>query len=246
MKKEELREKEKEYIRRYFKENLKLDIEDIRKSGLMTKEEFERFEDRQFDMRFKTCSCCGMIKPKRDFYNSNVAKDKTYSCCKKCQNRKCLPARRKHGKKLREKHREEFGGYYVYLIFNKSKELMYVGETTNIYTRMVSHFYKRVDTTKELFENDDVGLIKYIELNSKKETEVLEIAFINNKLRNDKEPYISSCILEDDYLIDYPRLNKNRGSGQVDRKLLVELCRKMNNKEYTWKTWREIKSNKED
>ena len=51
--KEELKERERQYIRQYFKESLKLDIEDIVRSGLMSKEQFEEFQDRQFNRRFK-------------------------------------------------------------------------------------------------------------------------------------------------------------------------------------------------
>lgn len=233
--KEELKERERQYIRQYFKESLKLDIEDIVRSGLMSKEQFEEFQDRQFNRRFKTCNTCKEIKPRKDFYNCKRLKDKTYYCCKSCQDMKCKPVIAKH----REKERKKNEGYYIYLIFNRENVLEYVGATINIVTRMTSHFYCQVNSTKDLFENNNVGLVAYIRLETKEEMNSLEVALINNKKKDEKLPCISTQIIFDKYVIDYPRRNKNKGAGQADVELLEKICRKINNGEYVWKKWNE-------
>lgn len=233
--KEELKEIEREYIRRYFKETLKLDIDDIVKSGLMSKEQYEEFLDRQFSMRFKICLNCGLIKAKRNFYNYTRSKDGVYYCCKACQD---LQSRPFHAK-FRARERKKNEGYYIYLIFNKeNKNLEYVGATINIQTRMVSHFYCQVDSTRDLFENN-LGLVAYIRLETKEEMNSLEVALINNKKKDDKLPCISTQVIFDKYVIDYPRRNKNKGAGQADAELLAEICCKINSGEYKWKIWNE-------
>lgn len=233
--KEELKEIEREYIRRYFKETLKLDIDDIVRNGLMSKEQYEEFLDRQFSMRFKICGNCGLIKAKRNFYNYTRSKDGVYYCCKNCQNIQSIPVHARY----RAKERKKNEGHYIYLIFNRRNELEYVGATINIVTRMVSHFYCQVDSTRDLFENNNVGLVAYIKLDTKEEQETLEVSLINNKKKDDKLPCISTQVIFDKYVIDYPRRNKNKGAGQADAEILEKICRKINSGEYVWKKWNE-------
>lgn len=52
---------------------------------------------------------------------------------------------RNYHKEYREKHK----GYYIYMFVNKDGEVVYIGKTTNIYSRMAYH-----KCTKEYWEED--------------------------------------------------------------------------------------------
>lgn len=247
MEKNMKKEKERQFIKRYFKENLKINLEDLVKNGIMNEKEFEKFLDRQFKLRFKTCNCCGFIMPKTEFYRDTTHSDGLYCYCKKCHYGKYTKKNdKKNGKAYRDREKAKNRGYYVYLIFNKKKELCYVGSTTNMHTRMKSHFYGQVDATKELFLNNDVSLVEYVQLKTKEEMQSLEVILINNKKRNPKEPCMAVFDLYGEYIVDYPRLNINRGSGEVDRKLLVKICSKLRCHEYNWFIWKEFGFGEED
>lgn len=62
-------------------------------------------------MQTKTCTKCGFPKPLNDFYSDNRHKDRHYSYCKKCHNKRdytSLPARFSYWKKNAKKKGWEF------------------------------------------------------------------------------------------------------------------------------------------
>ena len=237
-----LTKQEKEFMREFVFKDMEAEYKALLYEGIP---EIEKLEAELFYEYYKTCPECGEIKSRSsEYFRDKRRENGVYTYCKKCQNAKYG---KKNQKAFRERQKQKGDGFYIYFIFNKNKELMYVGQTTNMKTRMVSHYYSKVSATADLFSNNDVSLILYLEVESKEEMDNLEVVFINNKKRNLKEPMISTFdIFYGEYVIDYPRLNVNRGAGEIDRNLLVKICSKLRNYEYVFQIWQEFDDFGED
>lgn len=231
---QELTKQEKKFMREVCFKNMEAEYK-----ALLYEEipQIVKLEEELFHEYYKTCPECGEIKSRSEYFKDKRRSDGIYTYCKKCQNEKYG---KKNQKAYRERQKLESDGFYVYFIFDEHKNLAYVGQTTNMKTRMTSHYYGRVSATADLFLNNNVSLIEYIEVNTKEEIEALEVLFINNKKQDLKEPRISTFDLYGEYIIEAPYLNINRGAGQADRNLLVKVFSKLRNHEYAWQIWQEF------
>lgn len=230
-----LTDKEKEFMREFCFKDMEAEYK-----ALLYEEipQIVKLEEELFHEYYKTCPECGEIKPKSEFFKDKRRLYGVYKNCKKCQNEKYG---KKNQKAYRERQKLESDGFYVYFIFDKEdKNLAYVGQTINMQLRMVQHYYGNVSATRDLFLNNNVSLIEYIEVNTKEEMEALEVLFINNKKQDLKEPRISEFDLYGEYTVKAPYLNVNRGTGEADRNLLVKVFSKLRNHEYAWQIWQEF------
>ena len=130
----------------------------------------------------KVCSKCGRILPVDNFYKDSKAKDGLQCWCREC----CSKYRQTYNQTHKEYYKQyyqtnkehrnqyqkgynreyykQYKGYYLYIILNKQGNIVYVGQTTNYYTRLMKHLSKDVNATKELFDSGDWGSIKYLDV----------------------------------------------------------------------------------
>ena len=66
--------------------------------------------------------------------------------------------------------------FYIYKMYDKNDELLYIGKTTNIETRLNSHFTK--DMVNKQAWKKDVVYIKYFELYTKVDMDITELYLI--------------------------------------------------------------------
>ena len=84
-------------------------------------------------------------------------------------------------KEYRNQYRNQFKGYYLYIILDKQDNVAYVGQTTNYYTRLINHLSGGVNSTKELFKSGDWHSIKYLDVSNFVENEA-ELRALENAL----------------------------------------------------------------
>ena len=229
-----LTDKEKEFMREVCFKDMEAEYK-----ALLYEEipQIVKLEEELFHQYYKTCKCCGEIKSKTEYFKDKRRSEGVYVYCKKCQNEKYG---KKNQKAYRDRQKQKGDGFYVYFIFDEKKNLAYVGQTINMKLRMTQHYYGKVSATADLFLNNNVSLVEYIEVDTKEEMEALEVLFINNKKQDLKEPRISTFDLYGEYTVKAPYLNINRGAGQADRNLLVKIFSKLRNYEYHWQIWQEF------
>lgn len=95
--------------------------------------------------------------------------------------------------------------YYIYRFKNQDGEIIYIGKTNNINSRMNIHFSKNGHLKLEQYKQ--VEKIEYSELKSKAEMDIKELYYINeinpifNKVnKREEEPSISFLNITDDWL----------------------------------------------
>ena len=133
------------------------------------------------EVKTKKCSRCGRILSTDNFYRDNRTKDRLYCDCKEC-----------HSKIVNKNFTNKFTGYYVYIIQDKNNEIVYVGKTTNYYKRLSHHISGYVDSTKELFDNGDWGIIKYLDVSDLVANE-MELKVLENMLIGIYEPKLNKA-----------------------------------------------------
>ena len=158
----------------------------------------------------KKCSKCGRELSIDDFYKDNRAKDGLQCWCKGCYNgyrqtnkehynryqrqywqtnsqylkecqRQYRQTNKEHINQRNKEYYDRFKGYYLYIILGKNNEIVYVGQTTNYYKRLYNHLSGYVDSTKELFANNEWSCIKYLNVGDIVENEA-ELRALENEL----------------------------------------------------------------
>ena len=144
----------------------------------------------------KKCSKCGKELPISEFSKNKTTKDGLYSWCKQCYNgykqankehisqqqKQYRATNSQHLNQYNREYRNQFKGYYLYIILDKQDNVAYIGQTTNYYTRLINHLSGGVNSTKELFSSGNWGIIKYLDVSdlvaNEAELKALENALI--------------------------------------------------------------------
>ena len=159
------------------------------------------------EVKIKRCSKCGRELPISEFAKYKNAKDGLQCWCRGCSNKYRQTNKqhynqyhreyqRQHCKEYQKQYKQtnkqyinqyqkeyyiQFKGYYVYIIQDKQGNIVYVGQTTNYYTRLCHHLSGGVNATKELFANNDWTCIKYLDVSDLVANEV-ELKVLENIL----------------------------------------------------------------
>ena len=173
------------------------------------------------EIKTKKCSKCGRELPIDNFYKDNRTKDGLYSNCKECHS-KYQQTNKQHYNQYQKEYNKQFTGYYVYIILDKQDNVAYVGETTNYYKRLCRHLSGGVDSTKELFANNDWYCIKYLDVSDIVEND-LELKSMENELIELYEP---RCNTQLNIIHD------------IDRGRLFSLLAQLHNMNQDWKVFR--------
>ena len=134
----------------------------------------------------KVCCKCNRELSVSEFYKDKTRKDGLQCWCKECcskykqtynkTNRQYLNQyhnqyRQTHKQyynqyqnQYQKEYKKQFKGYYLYIILDKQGNVVYVGQTTNYYNRLCQHLSGGVDSTKELFANNEWACIKYLDV----------------------------------------------------------------------------------
>lgn len=150
------------------------------------------YHEKHKDDEYKTCRCCGEMKLLNEFVAGiNLCKqckrEKNKQYYEKNRDKELKQRRKNRDKELEQrKNREDrFAGNYIYMIIDTTNTPAYIGKTVNIYKRIDGrHMSGNVEATKELFLNNNVKKINYIEVSSiiENETELLYLeSYIINK-----------------------------------------------------------------
>ena len=203
------------------------------------------------EVKIKRCSKCGRELPIDNFYKDNRAKDGLQCWCKECSS-KYKQTNKHHYKEYykeyyktnsqylnqyqkqyrqtnsqyinqyQKQYYNQFKGYYVYIILDKNNEIVYVGQTTNYYTRLCRHLSGGVNSTSELFNSDDWGSIKYLD--------------VSDLVANEIELKVLENILIEIY---EPRLNKAKNIiRDVDNDRIFSLIATLHNMNNDWKVFK--------
>ena len=170
----------------------------------------------------KVCTKCNKELPISEFYKDNRTKDGLYSNCKECHSKyyktnkqhynqyhkQYYQTNKEHYSQYRkqyyktnkehisQQHKEydsQFKGYYLYIILDKQDKVVYVGETTNYYKRLMRHLSENVNATKELFANGDWGSIQYLNVEHIVDNE-MELKALENALIELYEPRLNTLL----------------------------------------------------
>ena len=128
----------------------------------------------------KKCTKCNRELPISEFYKDNRAKDGLQCWCKGCKSEH-NQTHRQHYNQYHKEYCNQFKGYYLYIILDKQDKIVYVGQTSNYYTRLCQHLSGGVDSTKELFDSGNWGSIKYLNVSNFVENE-MELRALENAL----------------------------------------------------------------
>ena len=145
------------------------------------------------EIKTKRCSKCGRELPVDNFYKDNRTTDGLYCDCKECHGKiakKYIEANKDIVNQKKRKFKSKFKGRYVYIIQNKNNEIVYVGQTSNYYNRLMRHLSRSVDSTKELFDSDEWGSIKYLDVSGLVEND-MELKVLENMLIELYEPKLN-------------------------------------------------------
>ena len=88
---------------------------------------------------------------------------------------------KEHRNQYQNQYRNQFKGYYLYIILDKQDNIVYVGQTSNYYNRLCRHLSKDVNATKELFDSGNWYCIKYLDVGDIVEND-LELKALENIL----------------------------------------------------------------
>ena len=154
----------------------------------------------------KKCSKCGKELPISEFAKCKDSKDKLQYWCKECKGehkqthkeyysqyyKEYYQTHKEHLNRYQKDYQNQFKGYYVYIILNKQDEVVYVGQTTNFYTRLIQHLSGCVNATQELFDSGDWSCIKYLDVSNFVESD-LELRALENILIELYEPKLNKA-----------------------------------------------------
>lgn len=136
------------------------------------------------EIETKKCTKCNRILPISEFAKNKTQKDGLQYWCKECRNKYNQTYKQTH-KQYRNQYQKEyykqFKGYYVYIIFDKQDNIVYVGQTTNYYNRLYQHLSGYTNATKEVFDSGDWSKIKYLDVGHIVESE-MELRALENEL----------------------------------------------------------------
>ena len=192
------------------------------------------------EVKIKRCSKCGRELPISEFGNNKITKDGLQCWCKECKNGYSQTYNKTHKqyyKQYRQTNKEyynqyqnqyhkqyynQFTGYYLYIVLDKQGKIVYVGQTTNYYKRLCNHLSGGVNATKELFDSDDWGSIKYLD--------------VSDLVANDMELNILENILIEIY---EPKLNKAKNIIRgIDNDRIFTLIATLHNMNNDWKVFK--------
>ncbi|BCZ46860.1 hypothetical protein psyc5s11_29270 [Clostridium gelidum] len=87
---------------------------------------------------------------------------------------------------------DKFKGYYVYIIKDLEDKIVYIGQTTNYYTRLANHKSRNVKTTKEFISKGNY-IIQYLDVTKDIKTEQ-ELLYLENVLIDLWEPPLNGQV----------------------------------------------------
>lgn len=122
-----------------------------------------------------------------------------------------------------------FNGMYVYLIKDLEDKIVYVGQTTNYYTRLANHKSRNVKTTKE-FINKGNYTIQYLDISTEVKTEQ-ELKYLENVLIDLLKPVLNG---EKNIIKD------------VDEFRMFQLCSMLHSFDAKWITYCQCVNGKRD
>lgn len=122
----------------------------------------------------KVCSKCGIEKALNEFYVRHDLLKEYGEADPKSYRHQCKQCCSNNAKKQRQKHLEYTQGlYFVYFVYNHNNELIYIGKTNDICSRIHQH------QIEKRFNEDDVNYIEFELINSLCDASVREIYYIN-------------------------------------------------------------------
>ena len=171
------------------------------------------------EIKTKICTKCNRELSIDNFSKYNKAKDGLQSWCRGCSSkyrqinkehisqyqkewqqinkehisqyqRQYNQINKEHRNQYRNQYYSQFKGYYVYIILDKQGNVVYVGETTNYYKRLMNHLSVYVNATKELFASGEWSKIKYLDVGHIVENE-MELRALENELIELYEPKLN-------------------------------------------------------
>ena len=129
---------------------------------------------------------------------------------------------KEHISQYQNQYRNQFTGYYLYIILDKNNQIAYVGQTKNYYNRLTKHLSEDVNSTKELFDSGNWHCIKYLD--------------VSDLVANEMELKALENILIEIY---EPRLNKAKNIiRDVDNDRIFSLIATLHNMGNDWKVFR--------
>ena len=167
------------------------------------RQEKHEYYKKHKDEEYKTCRCCGETKLLSEFVLGT-------NLCKQCKSekskqyrkdnhdrylktqRECREKNKDRDLKQRRKREGRFAGNYIYMIIDTTNTPAYIGKTINIFKRIDGrHMSGNVEATKELFLNNNVKEINYIEVSSIIENET-ELFYLESYLINKYNGYLNT------------------------------------------------------
>ena len=149
------------------------------------------------EIKTKICTKCNRILPISEFSKHKATKDKLQGWCKECHNkynqtdkqkeyqkeyqRQYQQTHKQYRNQINNRFRNQFTGYYLYIILDKQGNIVYVGQTSNYYNRLYNHLSGSVNSTQELFTNNEWSKIKYLDVGHIVENE-MELRALENEL----------------------------------------------------------------
>jgi len=144
----------------------------------------------------KKCIECKERKPIINFKKNNRTKDGYISVCSDCINKKSIKTR----------NAKDYNRFYIYRFLDKDNNIIYVGKTVDIHSRIYSHIKKArsLDTTEnEFLKYTNTYKIEYSEVESDYHMNIYEIHYICKYNPPFNESYKSNNM----NLFDLPELN---------------------------------------
>ena len=140
----------------------------------------------------KVCGKCNRELPIDNFSKNKAQKDGLQGYWKECSSKYYQTYNQTHNRsqylnQYNKEYKNQFKGYYLYIILDKQDNIIYVGQTSNFYTRLINHLSENVNSTKEFFANNEWGCIKYLDVSNFVENE-MELKSLENKLIELYEP----------------------------------------------------------
>ena len=152
------------------------------------RQEKHEYYKKHKDEEYKTCRCCGETKLLNEFViGANLCKQ-----CKRKESKQYHEKNRDKELKQRRNREDRFAGNYIYMIIDTTNTPAYIGKTINIFKRIDGrHMSGNVEATKELFLNNNVKEINYIEVSSIIENET-ELFYLESYLINKYNGYLNT------------------------------------------------------
>ena len=119
------------------------------------------------EIKTKRCTKCNRELPISEFSKYNKAKDGLQGYCKECHSKyhqTYEQTNRQYINQYKRQYNKQFKGYYLYIILDKQDNVVYVGQTSNYYNRLMNHLSENNDSTKELFSSGNWSSIKYLDV----------------------------------------------------------------------------------